>query len=646
MDKNNTDTNNINGNDDITDQNGKILHSTAIKDIGDAGLDTVSDQETVTGDTNVASNDDGENTVIEQKTKRYNNFQIVQADCLRIEQKIRVQEDKLRDIQEVLTGIVEKLSLLTPPTNETPLRDCTTSRPTTTTLTSSFSTTNPLDTSLMLNAEKRNVDIIQRGSYPKYDNGQTVTMFLLSTVLKYCQNRSLSVAHVKKWIHLCFDQSKQLKIEYFVDTISGCSDLKNFLIELSRKLDNYTGKIPEATATLKPTEGIVDYFLRIQVELKGLKTPENNIPTEAITLLLKNSKDPILLCEARRIFVPMMETGHITIDALIEQAILLDSILDRGNIKAADDKISRISSAKYDPKAKMDNSEFATCKECYDKHFEKNTSGQYYAHCRNCFLKIILDDNRLKQVRYDLQTGRPTYFTPKYEKYLPYPENFLGKKDLSKFVPFGRHGIKFKYPPRLLVRPPYSLKASDAPEKRKSQAKYDSKSKKDFPKFKPRPLKIKNWSEISSQKTNSEPETQKISSVMELKKVMDDKQKRICVEVAVNGATCMALIDNGSDASIMTLNYLKKARLQGKLDNEKRALIAFDGSKIETLGNVQTTMKVGEENYNGTFKVVSTPTADYQVILGTDFLGHFGILQELKRKLTKKFGKNQVHNEV
>ena len=134
------------------------------------------------------------------------------------------------------------------------------------------------------------------------------------------------------------------------------------------------------------------------------------------------------------------------------------------------------------------------------------------------------------------------------------------------FIPFGRKGTKFKYPARLIVRPPYSIKANQAREN------YD----KNYPPLKrnaqSKPLRIKKWSEIVSKqpakqverKTDSATKVSSVDTKRQLRKIDFSSSGRLLVDVFKNRQRSTALIDNGATHDIMSIDFLKSSGLLDK----------------------------------------------------------------------------------
>jgi len=484
-----------------------------------------------------------------------------------------------------------------------------------------------------------------------------VTHFLLQTVWNFCRNRNLSTDHVTLWVHLCFETKFQAKIEFYINEIikkNTALDAHDFLIALAEKIDNYRGQISPEVGKLRPGEGIFDYILRLKIELIGIRKKDGEIPKLILELMLKYIKEPAA-CEIRRTFVPMLN-NTITLDDILKQATSLDSILNLGNVgKTEEENITRISSATAKTQS-LKSSKQATCAECGDSHNEFISSERPYRHCRNCAFKILLDDNRLKQIRYDRYTHKPTFWSEQFDKWINYPETFLQAKG-PNFVPFGRKGTKHKYPARLIVRPPYSIKASD------NSRNYQ----KNFPQWQRSaqapPIRIKQWSDIAkdtrppkryenvtktsrpqADKAAAEAKISSVDTKLQLRQIDFSRSGRLLVDVFKNQQKSNALIDGGATDDIMSIDFVRAANLLEQMKPSSATVLAFDGSKSRTLGSVKCSIKVGDLQYFSTFKIVKN--CDYDVILSANFLGKFGILQKLKQNLRKNFGQKFIHEEA
>jgi len=91
----------------------------------------------------------------------------------------------------------------------------------------------------------------------------------------------------------------------------------------------------------------------------------------------------------------------------------------------------------------------------------------------------------------------------------------------------------------------------------------------------------------------------------------------------LNGNACDALIDTGSQVSIIPYHKIKKWGMSYD-ENRKQVLCGFDGNESESEGVATVDVKIGNEKFKHDFVVVSAPKA--KLIFGNDIMKAQGLL--------------------
>ena len=538
---------------------------------------------------------------------------------------------------------------------------------------------------------------------PRYDaSKESVTMFLCSRIADHAKINCVDKAElISEWVHMCFKEANQKRVRRNAhDIYARNTDItaKDFLIELARSLDfENSDALSEQTKKRKHTqnEGLEDYVIRMQIELQGIRMPANEINKKIIQYAMHYEPVESIKLEIKRSFQSFL-TGNspITDTMLFDRAKLVDQLAGCGKIgsltKLEDPEISRVSAISQ-KHLKSEASKGIICKECDRRHFEllPDNSGTYYTHCRNCFLKIFQDDNRLYSTRYNRESGKAEYWSEHDNSYQAYPREFLYPVH-QDYISYGRRGRdKFSYPAKFIK--PKGIQNTMFERARQMSThqvmgNYQNRNNSQRSSFgnNNNRFHVKNWNQVQRRRQDrfdrngkGEPSNRwqndrqkpmqnkkqrsnsfaKINSVCVPKDIsnfmtrpsnirsVDKRRKRyrIIADCKLENQSTKGLIDSGSCDNLVSVQLLERLGIHHMIDRSRCKYVSgFDGTISKTRGSIDNlNIDVGNFRYDGNFTVVED-LSTYDLLLGVPFLEDTGIYADLKTSITNTCGQQAI----
>ena len=508
---------------------------------------------------------------------------------------------------------------------------------------------------------------------PKFKSSeQSVMLFLNDKILSFAEQFSVAETElVAQWVHLAFSETNHKKIRLIVNKIVNKSivNIDEFLIKLARTLDPLatdTISTKSLTRRVALNEGLVDYFLRLKIEMKGTRYRKSEHNSKIIEYAIEYEPSPSVKLEIKREFSDLERSDEISDDLMIEKLSKIDNFCELGLVAKDSPKNTDINafSNKQDYK-KSEKSEFrsATCKQCGEIHYEFTRAGYEYYDCRNCAIKLILEDNNLPSLWYDLETHRPSFWNEKSKQYTPFPKAIL--QEVGKNYPMTSRSKTYDSRLKRKLRPPRnnnynknsqfnqritrSNSESDAikASKNKQNAffkRYDSCSNlqdTNLPKLEELTGDAKNsdsWGNVSNVKGPDDI----LEALTEHKLNSKVEKARVVANCSIGLHEEKALIDTGAFRNVISRALVQKL---GQRCNVKASDITkctgFDGSVTELDGEITLDLNIGSLSYRGPFLVVPS-LSYYPLILGEPFLSQNGLMTRLERNLKEICGEQAI----
>ena len=521
---------------------------------------------------------------------------------------------------------------------------------------------------------KSNQNILSNpAKIPKFKSSeQSVMLFLNDKLLSFAEQFSVAEPEfVAQWVHLAFSEANQKKIKMIVKKIIGKTpnNLEDFFLKLAKALDplaSDTIPVKSLTRQVDSNEGLVDYVLRLQIEMRGTRYRKSEYNSKILEYAIDHEPNQTVKLEIKREFSALFGSDSISDEIILEKAAKIDQFCELGLVMNSNTKNTGINAVtKQQSSAKPADKEHrsAVCKQCGETHHEFTRAGYEYYDCRSCAIKMILEDNNLPPLRYDFSTRRPTFWNEKSQQFTPFPKAIL--QEVGQNYPMTSKSKTFDSRLKRRLRSPKAQNQNNKAQSNKPRTRTNSDPTSNQTHNKQHASFMNRYNSMSNVDDKDLPKLEDLTgdtndgeswgSVSDVKgpddilEALTDHKLNSRVKNARVVATCniglheeTALIDTGAFRNVISRGLVQKLGQRCNVrPSDIQKCTGFDGSVTNLDGQITLDINIGLLSYSGTFLVVPS-LSNYPIILGEPFLGKNGLMTRLEKNLKELCGDHAI----